>query len=377
MKNRGAMNGRILNLIGGIALVVALLTPFMVGCSKNVESVSQFDPVNFVRHFDMEAEQLYREATKLYHIGNYKGATEKFTGLIDKFPNNSHIDSAIIKIVLGTIKLEEYDKLDFSIFKNQFPKRANLVTKLEWYTSAVRFRRDYWLANKLLQDRLPGSYLSEPTPRSYLSELLNNEFLQASPYPELKGEVQFFIAQSFRDEANYARAYQEFDKITTEEFRNYPNLQAEAMYNAAFCLKALRIYDETLGRYTDFITQFPENQNIIEAYFDLGEIYADQKDYHSALQNFGFALQSTKDPKRKSEIRNAIGQTYYNQGEYEKAFETYELALKGDPDNIFTKFYIAHLHEYLKNWDKSIDGYKRIIKEQGATEDLITLKGDP
>ena len=48
------MNPRILGIIGGLALVVALLSPFMMGSSKKVE-------------------QLYNDAEDLYGQADYEG----------------------------------------------------------------------------------------------------------------------------------------------------------------------------------------------------------------------------------------------------------------------------------------------------------------
>ena len=56
---------------------------------------------------------------------------------------------------------------------------------------------------------------------------------------DFKDDAQHLIAQSFLNESNYEQAYQEFDKIATEEFKNYADLQAEAMYKAAYCLNQL------------------------------------------------------------------------------------------------------------------------------------------
>ena len=48
------MNPRILGIIGGLALVVALLSPFMMGSSKKVE-------------------QLFQDAEDLYGQADYEG----------------------------------------------------------------------------------------------------------------------------------------------------------------------------------------------------------------------------------------------------------------------------------------------------------------
>ena len=383
------MNSRILNIIRRFALVIAVLGSFIVGCGKNVKPVPQVSLVDLASQLDLDALQLYREAAELYRAGNYKNAAEKFTDLIDKFPNSHERDAAIIRIVLSTIKLTEseenkakrdkiYDGLNrqFSQFAVQFPKSKDLVDKLRKYTSIVHLRKELREANKVLNKRLPGIVFTKHSPREYrrdLTEFWTDKDSPDPPYSELRGEVQFLIAQLFLDEHNYAQAYQAFDKVATEEFRDYPNLQADAMYHAAFCLKQLGVYDEALGRYTDFMMRFPKNKNITKAYFDVGEIYADISgdwyDYHSALQNFDFALQSTEDPVRRAAIRVDIGQTHYNERKYKEAFDNYKLVLQEYPSNIRAKFFIAILHFNLENWDDSIDWHKRVIKEYDETRD--------
>ena len=395
------MNGRILNIIGRFIFVVALSAPFMVGCTKKVV---RFNPIDYAWQVDPEPEELYWEAIKQYDNEKYKVSSEKFVNLIGRFPNNVHLQAAIIKIVLSKVKLADsqgdetqrnkiYDELfkQCRDFKDRFPKDESLVDKLVQYISAVRLHREIQRGEQVLNQRLPGNHYFievKPSPREYIDEFLKDELLQESPYSELKGEGQFLIAQLFLNRRNYPRAYQEFDKIATEEFREYPSLQADAMYYAALCLKVLGVYDEALGRYTDFMTRFPGSKKVADAYFDIAEIYADtsinQKDYydyHAALQNFDFALKNTVDSGRRVEIQIAIGQTHYNEGVYEKAFAAYELVLAQYPDNVLAKFYIANLHFHLGYWDKSIDWHKGVIKEYDASENepLLTswISGEP
>ena len=364
----------------------------MMGCA---EKVVQVNPIDYALQVDPKPEELYWESLEQYQKENYKVSSEKFIDLVDRFPDSFHLHEAIIKIVLSKVKLAEshgdeaqrnkiYDELSKQCddFKDRFPKNKNLVDKLVRYTSAVRLQREIRKAEQVLNERLPGNdyFLTKPSPREYIDGLLNDEFLQTSPYSELKAEGQFFIAQLFLDGHNYARAYQEFDKIATEEFREYPNLQADAMYYAALCLKELGVYDEALGRYTDFMTRFPRSKKISEAYFDIAGIYADRSanqkdyyDYHAALQNFDFALKNTVDPGRRVEIQIAIGQTHYHEEKDEKAFAAYKLVLAQYPDNIRAKFSIANLHFHSDDWDKSINWHERVIEEYDESKNELPL----
>ena len=190
--------------------------------------------------------------------------------------------------------------------------------------------------------------------------------LEGFPDSDFKDEAQQLLAQSFLNESNYEQAYQEFDKITTEEFKNYPDLQAEAMYKAAYSLHQLGRNSAAIQRYTNFIEQFPGNPYITAAYFDQGTIYAEQKNYQNARVNYELAFQGTADRALQAKIQSAIGQTYFGQGDYENAIISYNSLLEKYPDSDFiaeARLGIADSHFRLENWEEAIVAYKQIINE--------------
>ena len=398
MKNNEEQHSRALDTLGLLIIVSSIF----IGCATkqgNDESIHNLDPRVFVptivSGIDIKAEKFYREAAKLYHTGDYSGANKKFTDWIDRFSENSDIDNAIIKIVLCRVKLGEFDELNrsefnrrFSNLKSRFPEKNNLVTILEKYVDSALYLRRLRQANQSLRDHLPGKHLIESQSssrfefllRRALKDFLNNQLGEEFPYPELEGEFRLLIAQSFTDEKNYAAAYQELDRIATAEFGDYPDVQAEAMYKAAFCLKELRRYDESRGWYTEFMMQFPNSEYITDAYFNLGEISEDLKDYNSAHLNYKFALKRATDTNQKSKIQLTIGQAYHKQEKIEEALKTYNALLNEDADNLLAKFHIASLHheiarrdESIDEFNKSIDGYKWIIEKHGETEVRIEM----
>ena len=120
------------------------------------------------------------------------------------------------------------------------------------------------------------------------------------------------IAQSYLDESpkNYHQAYLNFDKLTTAAFKDNTKLQAEAMYKTAYCLKQLAENDEALGRYTEFMTRFPDSKYVADAYFDLGDFYSyNKEDYELARFNYNRALESADDSGPHS--RNTVQDRRY------------------------------------------------------------------
>lgn len=374
------MNPRILGIIGGLALIVALLSPFMMGSSKKVE-------------------QLYLSAKELYDQADYEGAIAKYTEALEESTKRG-------------VKTEVIDK-DFTTLANfqiavSYSRLAEQTGDVNHYDTALEYiekvaptatiakhqegltylwghilyrTEQYELAEaKFTQliENFPNSLQVENA--WYAIGQLNyklgnyedsrtafNNILVGFPNSEFKDDAQLLIAQSFLDESNYEQAYPEFDKFATEEFKNYPDLHAESMYKAAFCLNQLNRDDEAISRYTNFITQFPDHQLVTAAYFDQGHIYAKQKDYDNARVNFELALQNTGDRGLQAEIQSAIGQTYFDQADYENAIVSYTQLLDEYPESAFigdAKLGIADSQFKLEQWSAAVVAYQEVIEHE-------------
>ena len=381
------MNPRILGIIGGLALVVALLSPFMMGSSKKVE-------------------QLYNDAEDLYGQADYEGAIAKYTEaleestkrgvkteVIDKdFPTlaNYKIAVSYSRLAEQSGDVNHYDTAIEYIEKvapiATIPKHQEGLTYL-WGHILYRTEQFELAEPKFTQliENFPNSLFVENAwyAIGQLNYKLQNyedsrqafkAVLDGFPNSDFKDDAQHLIAQSFLNESNYEQAYQEFDKIATEEFKNYADLQAEAMYKAAYSLNQLSRDDEAIGRYTNFITQFPESQYVTAAYFDQGAIYARQKDYDNARVNYELALQNTADRGLQSEIQSAIGRTYSDQGDYENAIVSYNTLLEQYPESDFiaeAKLGIADSYYRLENWSEATVAYERVINEHQEEGDFI------
>ena len=381
------MNPRILGIIGGLALLVALLSPFMMGSSKKVE-------------------QLYQSAEDLYDQSDYEGAIEKYTVALEESTKRG-VKTEVIdkdfetlanyKIAVSYSRLAEqsgdvnhYDTAVEYIEKvaptATIPKHQEGLTYL-WGHILYRTEQFELAEPKFTQliENFPNSLFVENAwyAIGQLNYKLQNyedsrqafkAVLDGFPNSDFKDDAQHLIAQSFLNESNYEQAYQEFDKIATEEFKNYADLQAEAMYKAAYSLNQLGRGDEAIGRYTNFITQFPESQYVTAAYFDQGAIYARQKDYDNARVNYELALQNTADRTLQAEIQSAIGRTYFDQGDYENAIVAYKTLLEGYPESDFiaeSKLGIGDSHFRLEHWSEATTAYERVINEHEEATDFI------
>ena len=381
------MNPRILGIIGGLALVIALLSPFMMGSSKKVEQLYQDaedlrGQADYEGAIDKYAEAL-EESTKrgvktevidkdFATLANYKIAVS-YSRLAEQSGDVNYYDTAIeyIEKVAPTATIPKHQEgLTYlwghilyrtEQFELAEPKFTQLI---ENFPNSL-FVENAWYAIGQLNFKLQNYEDSRQAFKAVLDGFPNSDF---------KDDAQHLIAQSFLNESNYEQAYQEFDKIATEEFKNYPDLQAEAMYKASYSLNQLGRDDEAIGRYTNFITQFPESQYVTAAYFDQGAIYARQKDYDNARVNYELALQNTADRTLQSEIQSAIGRTYFDQGDYENAIVSYTTLLEEYPESDYiaeAKLGIADSYFRLSNWSQATVAYERVINEHAEATDFI------
>ena len=379
------MNPKIMGALGGLALLIVLLYPG--GSSKKVE-------------------RLYNESEAMFSQSDYEGAISKYTEaleeatkwgvkteVIDKdFNTLANYKIAVCYSNLGE-QQEDASQYEMAIEYIEkvhpiatVPKHIEGLTYLwghvlykqeqfelaepkfhaliENFPNSL-FVENAWYAIGQLNYRLEEYEKSRRAFKSVLDQFPNSDF---------KDDSQHLIAQSFLNERSYEPAYQEFDKLATEEFKNYPNLQAEAMYKAGYCLNQLARDDEALTQYTNFITKFPNSQFVTAAYFDIGAIYSKQKDYDNARVNYELALQNTPDRELQGEIQSAIGLTYYDQDDYANAIQSYNKLLEEYPESRFipdAKLGIADSYFKLENWAEAAPAYERVINEHADRTDYI------
>ena len=379
------MDPKLLGALGGIALVAILLWPS--GSSKKVE-----------RLFN-EGEQLYGQSDYEQAISKYGEALEESTEwgvkteVIDKdFPTLAKYKIAVCysKLAEQTEDVSYYDSALENI--EEVHPTATVAKHLEGLTylwGHVLYKQEKyelaepkfhalinnhpnslfvenaWYAIGQLNYKLEGYEDSRAAFKHVVDEFPNSTF---------RDDAQHLIAQGFLNERNYEQASAEFDKLATEDYKNYQDLQAEAMYKAAYCMNQLGRDDDAIGRYTNFITKFPNSQYVTAAYFDQGAIYAKQKDYENARVNYELALQNTEDRSLQAEIRSAIGRTYYDQEDYENAVVAYKELLDEYPESEFiaeARLGIADSYYKLSNWSDAAAGYELVINEHPDQLDFI------
>ena len=293
MKNNSVMPG-IWGSIKGLILAITLSFLFIISCARKAPFenamlfITQEDYEQAYQEFNrvgseagdpnLQAEAMYYAAFYLNKLSKHNEALGRYASLNRQFPNSEWVDEALLQIGLIYNQLQNYESSQRAFVK--------------------------------LLDDFPDS--------------------------ELKDNAQRNIAMLFINESKYEKAYQEFQKLSTPEFKDYPDYQAEAMYYAAFCLNQLDRSNEALDYYNNLITQFSESEWVDDALLDIGKL------------------------------------SLY-QGNFEEAISAYELLLTKDHDRgsaVAAKHGIARSHFGLKAWIKAINAYKRVINEHEGVKDI-------
>ena len=307
-----------------------------------------------------------RDAKALANDEQYELAYQEFNKLStgDEFKSYPNLQAEAMFRAAHTLQmLDRYDEaLDhYSNFMTQFPDS-------QWVENAL-------YARGLCYDSLQNYEAS----RVSFTECLNR-----FPNSQFKDSIQIFLKESLLRDAKalandeqYELAYQEFNKLSTgDEFKSYPDLQAEAMFRAAHTLQMLDRYDEALDHYSNFMTQFPDSQWVENALYARGLCYDSLQNYEASRVSFTECLNRFPNSQFKDSIQIFLKESLLrdakalaNDEQYELAYQEFNKLSTGDefksyPDlQAEAMFRAAHTLQMLDRYDEALDHYSNFMTQ--------------
>ena len=329
------MNERIWGIIGGVALLLALLSPLVLGNSKKVEKLFE------------DAETLYERSDYESAIGKYEEALKESNKPGAK---TEHIDKDFTTLANLRIALCYYHLAEKTQDVNYYHDALAYITKV-WQNAYVTKHQEeliYLWAETLYkiedfeQAKTKFAWLIEKFPNSrWVAKALytiGNINYQQQNYEEAKSTFQKLIDEfphsEFKIEGEQRvveieqlfKVEPEPEQLVENEMRSKvsdeseptppkpepePELQVEVMYNDALYLTEQGKLHDAIQSYTDLITQFPENyQYVTDAYIGIAEIYLEAENYVKAREHYEEAMYTTNDGNRKIEIYKKYQLTY-------------------------------------------------------------------
>ena len=361
------MNARIWGIIGGVALVLALLSPLVLGSAQKVE-------------------RLFEAAEALYEHSDYEGAIAKYKEALKESKKIGAKTERLDKdfTTLANLKIARcyYELAEDSSDDRHYQSALTHIKKVESKAQAPKHQEELtYLCAEILYKT--GDLNQADSKFSRLVEKFpNSRWVPKALYAI--GDINY-------QQENYDEALNAFQKLIVEfphsEFKvdaeqrivelKYladngqdspdppipdPKPQDETMFKAASDLKAQGRIHEAYQLYIDLITQFPESEYVTDAYVTKAEIHLEAEDYVNARANYEEAMYSTVDEEQKIEI-------------YKKYQLTYLVPVYADrtrqhnsSDELFVK---ARLFRKEERWLEAAEIYEQLANSDLSAGDAI------
>ena len=337
------MNERIWGIIGGVALLLALLSPLVLGNSKKVERIfedaealyERSDYENAIEKYEAALKEANKLGAKTGHIDVdfttlvhlkialcYYELAEKTRDVnyyhdvlayITKVWLNAYVpqhQEELIYLWAGTLyKLEDFEqaKAKFAGLMEKFPN-SHWVPKALYTIGDINYQQqNYEEAKSVFQklvDEFPNSEFKIEGERRIAGI---EQLVKVEPKPEQLVENEMRSEVSDENEMDSGVS----DESEPTPSKSEPKFQAEVMYNEALHFTKQGKLHDAIQSYTDLITRFPENhQYVTDAYIGIAEIHLEAEDYINARANYEEAMYTTDDGERKIEIYKKYQLTY-------------------------------------------------------------------
>ncbi len=266
------MDKKIWGVIGGIALVLALLSPFVLGSTKKVKQVFEEAETSY-------KEQRYEDALERYNkaLEESKKFGVKTDTIVPEFQAYIHYKIAQCEKQLGNsnVALERYREVIVN-----FPE-SRYVTDSYVDSGDIYFdREDYEAASEEYKRAL------EMTEEARRREQINQKYQIAlafiNPLPPPPPEPEEINTPNFAalTEATSLRFEKRFKEAATQyEAFSSNHLPAEtavyALYWAGRCYHKAGLFQQSVDAFAELIDDYAYTSNTIEAYHGLSVVYFD------------------------------------------------------------------------------------------------------
>lgn len=166
------------------------------------------------------------------------------------------------------------------------------------------------------------------------------------------------------DRGNFVSAQKHFLRVIELESSNGLHLTGEAEFYNALC--AIELFNQDAEHLIrNFINNYPENQKVNTAYFELGKLRYRENKYKDALYWFGQTNKSGLDSEQRAEMVFKIGYSHFmleQLSEANRAF--YEIK---DAKNRYAApatYYYSHIAYSQNNLATALKGFKTLTNDQ-------------
>ena len=166
----------------------------------------------------------------------------------------------------------------------------------------------------------------------------------------------------------YDRAMVLFDQL----IEDYPGskLVEEARFRRAMCYYGKGLLNRTLDAFDELADDFRDSDLIHSVMYYTGVVYTEQRKYRDARVEFEKVVNSGHEELTPL-AQFGIGQTYFAEGRFAEAIESYNRVIQTDSDAKVAQdsyFYIGWAYQKMEQYDEAIDQLEEAINKYPANE---------
>ncbi len=166
------------------------------------------------------------------------------------------------------------------------------------------------------------------------------------------------------EKANYVAAQQHFKKVSQTARPQELHLSGEADFYIAIC--AIELFnDDAEYLIRSFINNYPDNQKVNQAFFELGKLRYREKKYRDAIYWLKQADRNALDKEQKAELLFKLGYSHFVLDEFEAAgrcfFEIKDIQNKYSGP---ATYYYSHIAYDQKNYATALRGFEKLSTDE-------------
>ncbi|MFT8938777.1 tetratricopeptide repeat protein [Leuconostoc falkenbergense] len=239
-------------------------------------------------------EMIYSLAEELYALGFLNQSRRAYKKLLDKFPDEDDIRTALADIAIEDGQIDEAQD----------------------YLAQIRPSSSSYLQALLVKADI---YQTEG-----LNESAELSLLQAEKIAPDEIIIQFALAEFYFANQSYHQAIPRYRSLLLKGEREISRVDLVARIGVAYA--QIGNYENAVG----YLEQIKPEQMTLDTQFQLGVLYQENGRENEAIKLFNNILEA--DPKYTS-IYPLLGQVYEHQQDFDNAYRTYQAGIAQDETN--------------------------------------------
>ncbi len=343
-------------IITEIIVIVVLVAGLAIGYGIGKSTNSNADYNRYYEKADKAWQKARTEDTPPVTLeDDDKDRIRKVRGLyrqvFEKYPDSLWADDAIYQLATRIARTDEEQFALFRRLMNNYPDS-------QWMDDALL---TIAVANYRIGEEVKETEVLESADAFYdRAWVLFNQLVEDYPGSKLVDEARFRRAMCYYGKGLLNRTLQAFDELA-EDFRDNDLIHSVTYYTGV-------VYTEQ-RKYRDARVEFEKVANSGHeeltplAQFGIGQTYFAEGRFDEAIESYNRLIQDYPDTNVAQDSHFYIGWAYQKMEQYDEAIDQLEAAISKYPDNenaSNSQFFVAQIHYTKGDADGAIEAYRRV-----------------